>query len=110
MNPFKFAEVYGAIAYPIGACDGTIANYPNTSMETDRAVSIASHELFESVSDPFGHGWCDDTGYNYVAQSGPLGFQFCTMGDIRDKCDSAYGPKDPQRGDIILNGDNYLVQ
>jgi hypothetical protein len=105
VNPFKLSEVYGAVAYPIGGCDGTITNYPNTSMETDRAISLASHELFESVSDPFGNGWCDDTGYNGF---GP--FQFCGKGEIGDKCNSAYGPADPQSGDIILNGHNYLVQ
>jgi hypothetical protein len=109
-NPFKLGEVYGAVAYPIGGCTLQTTNFPNSSVEVDSAISTASHELFESVSDPLGHGWCGDGGYMPFINVGPVQAYFCTGDEIGDKCRSAFGPKDPQGGDIILNGDFYLVQ
>ena len=119
-NPFHFHEVYGAVAYPIGPCNLKGAtSFPNGGglPNTDSAISIGSHEQFESISDPYGHGWCDDTGYNTVA-SVPLvvggltvDFQFCTGGEIGDKCEGVFGQRDSSGlGDLNLNGDEYLVQ
>jgi hypothetical protein len=110
VNPFKLGEVYGAVAYPIGGCALKVTNFPNSSVEVDSTISTASHELFESVSDPLGQGWCGDGGYMPFINVGPVQAYFCTGDEIGDKCRSAFGPKDPQGGDIILNGDFYLVQ
>jgi hypothetical protein len=100
LNLLNFDEVYGAIAYPIGNCKLNTPSYPIGSSNTDTAVSIGSHELFESVSDPLGEGWCDDSGY----------FSLCFGGEIGDKCNDVFAAKDSSNGDLSLNGDEYLVQ
>lgn len=66
---------------------------PNGDVYADIAVDVTSHELFESFTDPYLNAWA------------------ATIDDeIGDKCSSFIGPIDDNGGDILLNGDEYIVQ
>jgi hypothetical protein len=67
--------------------------YPNGAA-TDAEISIVSHELMETVTDPNpGAGWVDPTGY-----------------EIGDKCAYTYAPTGSNGADLTLNGHPYVTQ
>lgn len=71
----------------------TDATSPNHDVLGDIAADITSHELFESLTDPYGNAW--------------------TAGEsdeIADKCAAAAGPRRPDHGDVVLHGHSYLLQ
>ena len=106
-NVSEWSQIYGAIAYPIGGCKLNTATFPNGSVETDSAISIGSHEMFEAITDPFFDGWCADAGYDLLTG-------LCdkpNSAEIGDQCNDAFGLKySTHSGDLVLNGDEYLVQ
>jgi hypothetical protein len=67
--------------------------YPNGAA-TDAEISIASHELMETVTDPNpGGGWTDVSG-----------------AEIGDKCAYTYGQTSSTGADVTMNGHPYIVQ
>jgi hypothetical protein len=61
--------------------------------DTDAEISIASHELMETVTDPLLNAWYDATG-----------------AEIGDKCAYTYGSTGSNGADITINGHPYIVQ
>ncbi len=70
----------------------TGAGTPN-GPDTDAEISIASHELMETVTDPMLNAWFDATG-----------------AEIGDKCAYTYGPTSSNGSDITIHGHAYIVQ
>jgi hypothetical protein len=70
----------------------TGAGTPNGA-DTDAEISIASHELMETVTDPMLNAWYDATG-----------------SEIGDKCAYTYGPTSANGSDIVINSHSYIVQ
>ena len=56
--------VYGNEPYTPSGCDS--GQSPNANPAADSAISILSHELNESTTDPSGGGWLDTTGQNEI--------------------------------------------
>lgn len=85
---------YEAVVYPdtAGSCQLAGATYPNGDAFADSAVFVAAHELAETMTDPFGQGWCDSADYQSIAAVGP---QICQGGEVADNCQTytkeAYG-------------------
>lgn len=106
-----FSLIYGAVAYPILQNCAVTSHDTNKQTPhdpiTDSAINMGSHELFESVSDPAGQGWCDASGYRPLGGVGP---NYCQDGEIGDKCGYNIGPQNPDGSDLTLNGHNYIVQ
>lgn len=61
--------------------------------DTDAEISIASHELMETVTDPMLNAWFDASG-----------------AEIGDKCAYTYGPTGSNGSDLTVNGHPYIVQ
>ncbi|HEX4864746.1 MAG TPA: hypothetical protein VFV02_11770 [Acidimicrobiales bacterium] len=61
--------------------------------DTDAEISIASHELMETVTDPMLNAWFDASG-----------------AEIGDKCAYTYGPTGSNGADLTVNGHPYIVQ
>ena len=61
--------------------------------DTDAEISITSHELMETVTDPMLNAWFDATG-----------------AEIGDKCAYTYGPTSSNGADITINSHPYIVQ
>jgi hypothetical protein len=61
--------------------------------DTDAEISIASHELMETVTDPMLNAWFDASG-----------------AEIGDKCAYTYGPTSSNGSDLTVNGHPYIVQ
>lgn len=61
--------------------------------DTDAEISIASHELMETVTDPLLNAWFDASG-----------------AEIGDKCAYTYGPTGSNGADITINSHPYIVQ
>jgi len=72
--------------------DPNRGNYPN-SMDADAEVSTLSHELIESVTDPH-----------------PNDAWTASDGEIGDKCNFNYAPRNDIGADVYLNGHPYIVQ
>lgn len=70
----------------------TGAGTPN-GPDTDAEISIASHELMETVTDPLLNAWYDSTG-----------------AEIGDKCAYTYGSTGSNGADLTVNGHPYIVQ
>jgi hypothetical protein len=68
------------------------AGTPNGA-DTDAEISIASHELMETVTDPQLNAWFDASG-----------------AEIGDKCAYTYGPTGANGADLTLHGHPYIVQ
>ncbi|HEX7681483.1 MAG TPA: hypothetical protein VF713_25380 [Thermoanaerobaculia bacterium] len=60
----------------------------------DGAINVSSHEIMETVTDPFLNSWY------YLSGSGEIG----------DLCAWTFGPRDSTGGDTVLNGHHYLLQ
>ncbi len=61
----------------------------------DSEVSLASQEQFDTVSDPILNSW-------YASSS--------STGEISDLCAGSYGPLGASGGNVVLNGQIFLVQ
>jgi hypothetical protein len=68
------------------------AGTPN-GPDTDAEISIASHELMETVTDPTLTAWFDATG-----------------AEIGDKCAYTYGPTSSNGSNITIHAHPYIVQ
>jgi hypothetical protein len=66
---------------------------PNGNIAADSEISTASHEHFESATDPLVNAWFDSTGY-----------------EIGDKCAYNYGTISPDGHNVTLNGHLYITQ
>jgi hypothetical protein len=89
---------YQVIPYPENQYNSCTVGYsPNLDPAADDAINIASHELFESVTDPgigvSDYGWYDAAG-----------------DEIGDKCAWNFGTVSATGSNITLNGDQYIVQ
>lgn len=75
---------------------------PNDDPLADSMISLLAHEQFESVSDP----------QPYSIGSTNYGGWFYLDGEheIADECAWQFGPRSSNGGDVVLNGDSYLVQ
>jgi hypothetical protein len=75
---------------------GTVTG-PNGDIAADEQISIASHELMETVTDPMLNAWYDASGY-----------------ENGDKCAYTYGTIEPNgsrpTSNLTHNGHSYLVQ
>lgn len=60
---------------------------------TDAEISVASHEMMETVTDPLLSAWFDASG-----------------SEIGDKCAYTYGPTAANGSDLTINGHPYIVQ
>jgi hypothetical protein len=79
-----------------GCLDLPSAQSPNHDTIADAIISIASHEQFETVSDPKLGGWFD-----YSTREGEIG----------DKCVGIYGSIGTDGGNVTLaHGHRYIVQ
>jgi hypothetical protein len=89
-------EPYGVMPYAgtdLAGC-GTQGNAsPNNDQASDAEISITSHELMETVTDPSLNAWFDATG-----------------AEIGDKCAYTYGSTAPNGSNITMNGHPYIVQ
>jgi len=90
--------IYSLIADLPVACQRVERNLtddsaPNSDALGDIAVNVTSHELFESVTDPYFNAWAaSDTQ------------------EIGDKCSSSFGAIADDGGDVLLNGDSFILQ
>jgi hypothetical protein len=66
---------------------------PNGDSFADIAVDVTSHELFESITDPYLNA--------YVAPG---------VVEVGDKCSEYIGPLADDGSDIVLSGDSYILQ
>jgi hypothetical protein len=91
--------VMPAIASYDGCPQAVTGQSPNGDAAADTEVNAISHELFESVTDPFGGfagGWYDGSPNN---------------GEIGDKCQSLHDlPIAADGSDVTLHGHGYLLQ
>jgi hypothetical protein len=109
--------VYGAMPYDGDRMDGCStggmstpgysgSDGPNGDPATDSEISTASHEIFESLTDPevlTNPAWTD--GVN------PVDPHYKRVAEIGDLCAYIYNPDGyGDGGDITLNGDRYFLQ
>jgi hypothetical protein len=109
--------VYGAMPYDgdrMGGCstggvsppDYNGSDGPNGDPATDSEISTASHEIFESLTDPealTNPAWTDG--------ANPVDPHTQRVGEIGDLCAYIYNPDGyGDGGDITLNGDRYFLQ
>ena len=88
--------LYAAMPYAgtdLSGCGTQGAASPNNDQDADAEISITSHELMETVTDPTLSAWFDATG-----------------AEIGDKCAYTYGTTAPNGSDITMNGNPYIVQ
>jgi uncharacterized repeat protein (TIGR01451 family) len=82
------------LADSLGGCTPA-GPYPNDQV-SDTEINVLSHEIFEAVSDPHLNGtWTDKNGGS---------------GEIGDKCNGNYAPRNDAGADIYLSGHPYMVQ
>ena len=88
-------DVFGVPAS--GPNAGTsVAASPNNDLAADSEIDVTSHELFESVTDPFGDGWYGDSS---------------TSDEIGDLCNFFLGPTINADGsNVALHFDEFAVQ
>ena len=96
--PLGIIYSYIADLGPVAGLDGP---FPNNRY-ADPAINTTSHELFESVTDPYNQGWRASTGV-----FGPL--------EIADLCSpyrnlAGLGPVDDSGANVTLNGNPYQLQ
>ena len=66
---------------------------PNGNLDADTEISTASHEHFESATDPFGTAWYDRLG-----------------NENGDKCAYNYGTISANGSNITMGGNPYIIQ
>lgn len=75
------------------ACDS--GYHPNSSIDpsADATINVASHEHNETITDPFGGSWFDNSG-----------------NEIGDKCAWTFGSVSPNQANQTISGDPYILQ
>jgi hypothetical protein len=94
-SPVIYANM--PLAYSLGDC--YVSSSPNDDYIAEPELSILAHEHFESVSDPEISAWYEDNSSSYEPYA-----------EIGDLCAWTFGPQNPDRSDVVLNGDPYLLQ
>ena len=90
------AVLYASMPYAgtnLSACGTQGAASPNNDQDADAELSITSHELMETVTDPQLNAWYDVTG-----------------SEIGDKCAYDYGSTAANGSNITMNGHPYILQ
>lgn len=88
--------LYAAMPYAgtdLSGCGIQSGSGTPNGADTDAEISIASHELMETVTDPLLNAWYDATG-----------------AEIGDKCAYTYGSTAANGSDIVINSHPYIVQ
>lgn len=88
--------LYAAMPYAgtdLSGCGIQTGSGTPNGAATDAEISISSHEMMETVTDPLLNAWFDATG-----------------SEIGDKCAYTYGPTAADGSDISINGHPYIVQ
>jgi hypothetical protein len=97
LTPVQYAFIGNAAGSGLFHCAQQTASSPNDDPGADAMISVMSHELEESATDPQGTGWYDSTG----AENG-------------DKCAWTFGTTfDSGHGSVAnmtLGGKNFLIQ
>jgi hypothetical protein len=95
-NSNGVTEPYAAMPYAgtnLSACGTQGEPSPNNDQDSDAEISITSHELMETVTDPNLDAWFDLTG-----------------SEIGDKCAYDYGSPAADGHNITMGGHLYIVQ
>jgi hypothetical protein len=94
---------------------------PNNDPDADNAMTAASHELFETITDPLisdsNIAWCDST-YQAAKPGGIFGIGSSPAacgtanvgGEIGDKCNQMFSTRSANQSDITINGHPYILQ
>lgn len=88
--------LYASMPYAgtdLSGCGTQSSTSPNNDLDADAEMSITSHELMETVTDPQLTAWYDATG-----------------SEIGDKCAYTFGSTAPNGSDITMNGHPYILQ
>jgi hypothetical protein len=88
--------LYAAMPYAgtdLGGCGIQSGSGTPNGAATDAEISVASHEMMETVTDPLLNAWFDASG-----------------SEIGDKCAYTYGPTAANGSDLTINGHPYIVQ
>lgn len=87
--------IYAAMPYAASFLCDLGGPYPN-DRAADLTINTASHEQMEATTDPLlTGGWYDSNGL---------------QGEIADKCNFFFGPRNSTGADVTWNGHGYLVQ
>jgi hypothetical protein len=90
-SAFGSNTLYAAMPYAASfSCDSSSG--PNHD-DADETLDGTSHEQMEAATDPLGNAWIDASG-----------------GEIGDKCERQFGPRNAQGANVVWNGHPYLVQ
>ena len=90
-NFFGSDTIYAAMPYAASfSCNP--GSSPNND-DADQTINVTSHEQMEAATDPLLNAWTDSSG-----------------NEIGDKCAWMFGPLDANGGDVVWNGDEYIVQ
>ena len=88
--------LYAAMPYAgtdLSGCGIQNSSPDPNGADTDAEISISSHELMETVTDPQLNAWFDASG-----------------AEIGDKCAYTYGATGANGADLTINGHPYIVQ
>ena len=88
--------LYASMPYAgtdLSGCGTQSSASPNNDLDADAEMSITSHELMETVTDPQLNAWFDATG-----------------SEIGDKCAYTYGTTGANGSNITMNGHPYILQ
>ncbi len=88
--------LYAAMPYAgtdLSGCGIQTGKPTPNGADTDAEISVASHEMVETVTDPLLNAWYDASG-----------------AEIGDKCAYTYGPLAANGSDITINAHPYIVQ
>jgi hypothetical protein len=77
----------------LAACGTQGLPSPNNDADADAEISITSHELMETVTDPTLSAWADFFGF-----------------EIGDKCEYTYGSTNADGSNVSFHGHHYTVQ
>ena len=92
-KPTIFANM--PLATSLGGCTPA-GPFPNGDTTADTEINVLSHEIFEAVTDPHLNGtWTDTNGGS---------------GEIGDKCNLNFAPRNDAGADVYLHGHPYMVQ
>jgi hypothetical protein len=88
---FGSNTIYAAMPYAASfSCNP--GSSPNND-DADQTINVTSHEQMEAATDPLLNAWYDSSG-----------------SEIGDKCAWIFGPLNSSGGDVIWNGNSYIVQ
>lgn len=80
-------------------CQSLFHHTPNRDPVADRAIDLTSHELFETVTDPWPcRAWITRCGYDTTGL------------EIGDLCQDQYGRRNRDGSNLVLHDHTYLVQ